>query len=101
MSANNTKNPASPRGCLARLVLALRGRWRKSDLAGPVYDGPKGPVGMPGPMGPNADGTPGETEEENLQRWRDAIEHNERFFASQNTQDRSRPTCADETSPAT
>ena len=47
-------------------------------------DGPQGPVGMPGPRGPNADGTLVETEEEHLQRWRDAITHNERFFASQN-----------------
>ena len=39
---------------------------------------------MPGPIGLSADGTPGETEEEHMQRWRDAIAHNERFFASQN-----------------
>jgi hypothetical protein len=36
---------------------------------------------MPGPRGPNACGTPGETEEENMQRVRDAIAHNERYFA--------------------
>jgi hypothetical protein len=41
----------------------------------------EGPVGMPGPRGPNADGSPGETKEENLQRWRDAEAHNERYFA--------------------
>jgi hypothetical protein len=83
-------NNKRPWRCLARLVLALRGRWRKPDAAGLVYDGPQGPVGMPGPMGLNADGTPRETEEKHLQRWRDAIEHNDRFFASQNTQP-SRP----------
>ena len=44
--------------------------------------GQEGPVGMPGPRGQNADGTPGETEEEHRQRWRDAIAHNERYFDS-------------------
>lgn len=43
--------------------------------------GPEGPVGMPGLRGPNADGSPGETEEEHWQRWREAIAHNERYFA--------------------
>ena len=41
--------------------------------------GPEGLVGMPGPIGLSADGKPGATEEENLQRWRDAADHNTRL----------------------
>jgi hypothetical protein len=43
--------------------------------------GVAGPVGMPGLRGPNKDGTPGDSEEERRQRWRDNIAHNERYFA--------------------
>jgi hypothetical protein len=39
-----------------------------------------GPVGMPGPIGPNADGSPGETEEEHRKLWDEAIAHNERYL---------------------
>lgn len=54
---------------------------RPVDIGPSAPDGIEGPVGMPGLRGPNADGTPGETDEEHMQRYRDAIAHNERFFA--------------------
>lgn len=41
--------------------------------------GPEGLVGMPGLRGPSADRKPGETEEEHLQRWRDAADRNARL----------------------
>ncbi len=41
--------------------------------------GPEGLVGVPGPIGLSADSTLGATEEEHLQRWRDAADHNTRL----------------------
>lgn len=56
--------------------------WREPshNVRGPSHNGSEGPVGMPGPVGLSHDGTPGETEEEHLQRWRDATEHNRRYY---------------------
>jgi hypothetical protein len=51
--------------------------------------GEVGSVGMPGVRGPNADGTPGETDEEHMQRCCDAIAHNERFYANLKPKDQS------------
>jgi len=49
---------------------------------GPVgIPGIAGPIGIPGPVGPNPDGKPGETEEQHAARIRDALAHNERYFA--------------------
>lgn len=54
---------------------------KSGDLIGPKYKPLDGPLGMPGPIGLDRDGNPGETDEEHAQRWRDAIAHNERYFA--------------------